>query len=146
MPTEPKADPPRWPVLVLRRTEQAAAAALLALALAAMAGHWAWQGRFRGRLIEIDQAEPVAIEFKIDINQADWPELCLMPGVGEQLAKRIVEYREEHGPFRDFQDLKEVRGIGPKTFDGMTPFLVPLPDLETTAGENAGSADNGAIN
>ena len=74
MPTEPKTDPPRWPVLVLRRTEQAAAAALLAFALAAMAGHWAWQDRLRGRLIEIDQAEPIAIEFKIDINQADWSE------------------------------------------------------------------------
>ena len=146
MPTEPKADPPRWPVLVLRRTEQAAAACLLAIALAAMAGHWAWQGRIRGRLIEIDHAEPIAIDFKIDINHANWAELALMPGIGEQLAKRIVEYREEHGPFRDLQDLRDVRGIGPKTFDGMTPYLVPLPDLETTAGEKAGSGADGAIN
>jgi len=57
-----------------------------------------------------------------------------MPGIGEQLAKRIVEYRVDHGPFRDYRDLRKVRGIGPKTLDGMMPYLVPLPDLETTAG------------
>jgi competence protein ComEA len=118
---------------VLRRLDQAVAAVVLVLALAGIAGHWLWQGRLAGRLIEIDRAEPIAIDFKIDINQADWPELCLMPGIGEQLSKRIVAEREANGPFRDFDDLRRVRGIGPKTLDGMKPYLLPMADIEATA-------------
>jgi competence protein ComEA len=119
---------------VLRRLDQAVAAVFLVLALAGIAGHWLWQGRMQGRLIEIDRAEPIAIDFKIDINRADWPELCLMPGIGEQLSQRIVAEREAGGPFRDVDDLRRVRGIGPKTLEGMRPYLLPMADLEATAG------------
>jgi competence protein ComEA len=59
-----------------------------------------------------------------------------MPGIGEQLSKRIVADREANGPFRDFDDLRRVRGIGPKTLDGMKPYLLPMADIEATAGEN----------
>ena len=57
-----------------------------------------------------------------------------MPGVGEVLAKRIVDDREVHGPFRDDSDLRRVRGIGPKTLDGMRPYLMPMPETAATAG------------
>ncbi len=137
-------DRPPWPRLVLRRVDQAVAAVVLVLALVGIAGHWLWQGRLAGRVIEIDRAEPITIDFRIDINQADWPELCLMPGIGEQLSKRIVADREENGPFRDFEDLRRVRGIGPKTLDGMKPYLLPMADIEATAGgeQNTNSADS----
>jgi competence protein ComEA len=138
--------PPR-PRLVLRRADQAVAAVVLAVALALIAGHWWWQDRLRGRLIEIDRAEPIAIEFKIDINEADWPELALMPGIGEQLAQRIVEERQTGGLFRDIDDLRRVRGIGPKTLEGMRPYLLPMADLEATAGpDHAGSGREGRVN
>ena len=67
-----------------------------------------------------------------------------MPGIGEQLSKRIVADREMNGPFRDFDDLRRVRGIGPKTLDGMKPYLLPMADLEATAGgeENANAMDS----
>jgi competence protein ComEA len=131
----PKPNPDRstWPRLVLRRADQAVAAMLTAVSLAAIALWWAWQGQFQQRLIDIDRAEPIAIEFKIDVNRADWPELALMPNIGEQLARRIVADRAERGPFRDFADLRRVRGVGPKTLDSMKPYLLPLPDLEATA-------------
>jgi competence protein ComEA len=67
------------------------------------------------------------------VNTANWPELALMPNIGEQLAKRIVADRDRRGPYRELAELRRVRGIGPKTLDGMRPFLLPLPDLETTA-------------
>jgi competence protein ComEA len=137
---------PPWPRLVLRRADQAVAAVVLAAALAAIGGHWLWQGRLRGRLIEIDRAEPIAIELKIDINRADWPELALMPSIGEQLAKRIVADRQEHGPFRDADDLRRVRGIGPRTLEAMRPYLLPMADLEATAGDQAGSGPEGTVN
>ncbi len=50
--------------------------------------------------------------FKIDVNQASYEELLEAPGVRPSLAKRIIEYRESHGPFRGFEDLKEIKGIG----------------------------------
>jgi len=119
---------------------------VLALALAAIGGWWLWQARLHGRLIDIDRAEPVAVDFKIDVNRADWPELALMPDIGEQLARRIVADRQQNGPFRDLADLRRVRGIGPKTLEGMRPYLLPVPDLETTAEGNSGRRPRGGVN
>lgn len=146
----PSPEPNRsaWPRLVLRRLDQAAAAAVLALALALLAGHWLWHGRLRGRLVEIDRAKPIAVQLQIDVNTADWPELCLMPGIGEQLARRIVAERTTGGPFRDWEDLRRVRGIGPRTLEGMKPYLLPMPDWEATAGEagSGGGRQAGKVN
>jgi len=123
----------RWPRLWLRRADQAAAAGVVVMALAAMVGHWLYHGGHRGRMIEVDHVEPGAIAFTVDINEADWPELTVLPGIGETLAKRIVENRQQNGPFRDFDDLRRVPGIGPRTLDRLTPYLRPIPDFESTA-------------
>jgi len=69
-----------------------------------------------------------------------------MPDIGEQLARRIVADRQQNGPFRDLADLRRVRGIGPKTLEGMRPYLLPVPDLETTAEGNAGRRPPGGVN
>jgi competence protein ComEA len=66
---------------------------------------------------------------------ADWPELSLLPGVGETLARRIVESRSKHGRFADLDDLRRVRGIGPKTLERIRPFLRPLPPAANVAGQ-----------
>ena len=137
---------PAWPRLVLRRTDQAVAAAFIAIALLVMAVWWIWQGQLRGRLIDVERAEPIAIDFKIDVNRADWPELTLMPNIGEQLAKRIVADRQERGPFRDLTDLRRVRGIGPKTLEGMQPFLLPLPELDASAKTKTGPQQPAKVN
>ena len=52
---------------------------------------------------------------KININQASAGELIQLKGIGPKLAERIVQYREEHGPFRVPEDIMKVKGIGPKT-------------------------------
>ena len=49
---------------------------------------------------------------KIHINTADEKKLDELPGVGPVMAKRIVEYRNEHGPFESVDDLAKIRGIG----------------------------------
>jgi len=142
----PSSEKPASPRLVLRRADQAVSAALTAIALVVMAAWWIWQGQLRGRLIDIERAEPIAIDFKIDVNQADWPELTLMPNIGEQLAKRIVADRQERGPFRDLSELRRVRGIGPKTLEGMKPFLLPLPELDSSAKTKTGPQQPAKVN
>jgi competence protein ComEA len=51
----------------------------------------------------------------VDVNSASAEELERLPRVGPALAKRIVEWRERHGPFNGPDDLRHVRGIGPST-------------------------------
>lgn len=130
----PKLPETRWPRLWLRRADQAVVAGIVAIALAALVGHWIYQGGLRQRMLEVDRVEPGTIEFIVDINSAPWPELTVVPGVGETLAKRIVERREQVGPYRDLDELREIRGIGPRVFERIKPYLIPLPDAEATAG------------
>ena len=116
--------PERTPLL--RRSEQAVLATLVAVSLIAMTAAWLLQGGHRGRLIEIDQVDPIQIAYEVDINTASWPELAQLPQIGETLARRIVVSRKDDGPFRDHDDLLRVRGIGPKTLDGIRPYLRPM--------------------
>lgn len=113
---------------LLRRLEQATIAVLLALSLVAIMFSLAIQARRHGGLIEIDSAPPVAIDFRVDINQADWPELTLLPNIGPSLAHRIVQSREQYGEFSSHEDLLRVRGIGPKTLESIRSHLQPIPD------------------
>ena len=48
----------------------------------------------------------------VNINTATLEELDTLPGIGEELARRIVAYREENGPFASAEELMEVKGIG----------------------------------
>ena len=65
-------------------------------------------------LVEDDVAGEPADRELININTAMAEQLQTLNGIGEQLAQRIVEYREEHGPFEDIYDLMGVSGIGAK--------------------------------
>jgi competence protein ComEA len=126
---------------LLRRADQAAVAGLVLLALASMAGWWVAHGGWRGRLVEIERAEPLQARFQVDLNQADWPELVQLPGIGETLARRIVESREREGRFLDHEDLMRVRGIGPKTLDRVRPYLTPMPERGAMAADEAADGD-----
>ena len=61
---------------------------------------------------------------KININIADVVMLCKLPGVGESLANRIIQYREENGKFKSIDDLKNVSGIGEKKFESIREYVV----------------------
>jgi competence protein ComEA len=112
--------PPLW---LLRRLDQAAVAGVALFALVAMGLFWLTHGGHRGRLIEIDRVDPLKVEFLVDLNKADWPELVALPEVGPTLAKRIVQHRQQYGPFQSIDDLHRVRGIGPKTFERLKPYV-----------------------
>jgi competence protein ComEA len=53
----------------------------------------------------------------ININAADAWLLEVLPGIGETLAQRIVDYRAEHGPFESIDDIKKVEGIHETTYE-----------------------------
>jgi competence protein ComEA len=57
------------------------------------------------------------IGYQIELNSATWVELTQLRGIGEAFAQRIVNDREEHGPFSSIDDLQRVHGIGPKTVE-----------------------------
>ena len=120
-----------WGRPLLRRVDQVCVATILAGSLLAITGMWFYQGGNRSRLVDIEHAQPRPIEFKLDVNEADWPEWMLLPGIGEMLARRIVESRREHGLFVDHEDLLRVKGIGPKTLQAMRPFLLPIARNQT---------------
>jgi competence protein ComEA len=100
-------------------------AALIGAGLFSVIGWWVYQGGTRGRTVELEQAAPQTASFKVDINKAGWPELATLPGVGQKLAERIVESREQNGPFTDLEDLRRVRGIGARTMETLRPYLRP---------------------
>lgn len=79
-----------------------------------------------GRLIDIDDLEYQTIEYKIAINQAEWPEFANVPGIGEKLARSIIVYRRDHGPFQSVDELQNINGIGPAKLDALRPFLLPI--------------------
>ncbi len=131
----PSAEP--WPALLwtLRPNDQLVAALVTLFSLVFIVGSWFYRGGHRGQLIDIERASPQVVQFQLDINEADWPELSVLPEIGETLAKRIIETRKSRGPFSGIEDLRRVRGIGPRTLERIRPFLAPFPDLKNTAGE-----------
>lgn len=55
--------------------------------------------------------EPLRDSFRVDLNTAGPEALSTLPGIGEQKAKAIVEYRSTHGRFRSLADAARVPGI-----------------------------------
>lgn len=59
----------------------------------------------------------------ISLNNASAAELQMIKGIGPALAERIVAYRNEHGPFKQVDDLTAVRGIGQAKLEKMKTQL-----------------------
>ena len=69
------------------------------------------------------RATSAEIAVLIDINSAGAEELDLLPGIGPVKAAAIIDYRAEHGPFSDVQELLEVPGIGEATLEGLRDYV-----------------------
>ena len=61
--------------------------------------------------------------FPVDINTATAKQLTEVPGIGEVLAERIVEYRNENGAFSSVYDLTAIKGIGENKLEEMLEYI-----------------------
>ncbi len=71
----------------------------------------------------MDGRESILFGIPIDINLADAEDLTALPGIGRELARRIVERRTGMGPFCSIEDLKRVKGIGEKKLQRIKGFI-----------------------
>jgi competence protein ComEA len=68
-------------------------------------------------------AAQAAPEGKLNLNTASVEQLATLPGVGEKLAARIVDYRQKAGAFKSVQELMNVKGIGERNLERIQPYL-----------------------
>lgn len=66
---------------------------------------------------------PAATDAVLDLNTATAEQLQELPEIGEVLAQRIIDWRTEHGRFSTTDELQEVSGIGPRTFDALQDLV-----------------------
>ena len=59
----------------------------------------------------------------VDLNSATAEQLMAVDGIGAKKAQKIIQFRNEHGPFTKVSDLQRVGGFGPKSISALTPRL-----------------------
>jgi competence protein ComEA len=92
---------------------------LAGLAVILLGFHWLGTLRWGTRPSELERG----LDYRIDLNRADRAELLQLPGVGENLAQRIIDYRQARGGFRRVEDLLNVHGVGAATLERLGPWI-----------------------
>ena len=124
----------------LRSTDQWLLAGILTLVCLLLLWHWARLSGWGMRPVEIERLPERRYDYRIDINSATWVEWMQLPEIGETLALRIVEDRQQNGPFRSIDDLQRVKGIGPKTVEAIRPWLKSESLVEQSNGPKVESS------
>jgi hypothetical protein len=116
------------PVLAFGRTERLGLAIVGAVAVLAVLGL-----TIQAVLAAPQRGLPVDDEpIQVDLNRADWYELGLVPGLGQVMSQRIVDYRDRHGPYNSVDELLHVKdegitGIGKIRLEAIRPYLKLTP-------------------
>lgn len=138
VPPVPPSLPPAAPASEpLPRRAQVAAVVILAVLVG-----WRWYADHHGTWPTELHRDPT---HRIDLNRATRAELLQVPGVGPQLADRIVAEREGRGRFGAVEELAGVHGIGEATLGRIRPWVkvepgeAPVPEAERLTRKPAGS-------
>lgn len=78
------------------------------------------------QLVEFSASGPTetfSTDGRMDINTATVADLVQLPGIGNTLAERIVQYRTEHGNYSSIDDLLKVSGIGEGKLNGIAEYI-----------------------
>ena len=75
------------------------------------------------RLPDPDSRQRLLLGMPVSINEIGAEDLRLIPGISTRLAKRIIDYRRDHGPFERWRRLQAVHGLGPKTLEKLRPYV-----------------------
>lgn len=75
------------------------------------------------KAVALTEPSKTAVHSRLDLNRASAGELESLPGIGAVLAQRVIAFRESAGGFRTVEDLREVKGIGAKTFDRLKSLV-----------------------
>ena len=70
---------------------------------------------------------PQSVSFRININTASQADLESLPGIGPVIAKRIIQYRTDHGPFSTATDLANVEGVSDTLIDEISSLITTGP-------------------
>ena len=116
---------------LLRFRDQALLAGVSAVALMAMTVYYLRTSHWGADPIEPQRQPEHVLDYQIDLNSATWVEWSQLPGIGPVLARRIVQDREDNGPFGSIKDLTRVKGIGPKKLEDMRPFVREHPSSDS---------------
>ncbi len=73
--------------------------------------------------VEYEPTDSSSSNKKININKANQEELTALPGIGEALANRIINYRQQHGSFKNVEEIRNVSGIGEKKFEDLKDLI-----------------------
>ena len=66
-------------------------------------------------------------ENQVDINHASIEELMSLKYVGETIAKRIIEYREQMQGFKTVEAIRDIKGFGPKAWEANKDRIIITP-------------------
>jgi len=70
------------------------------------------------------KTEPAATMAPIDVNAASASELAQLPGIGPEMAARLIAFRDANGAFASLDELADVAGMTPRRIDSITPYLI----------------------
>lgn len=95
-------------------------------------------------------AGSLSAQEKVDVNKATFAQLEKIPGIGPDMAKKIIDQRKELGSYKNVDQILQIKGIGPKTIEKIAPYLTidgkPLGTGSSTSSKSSTLAPGTKIN
>lgn len=81
----------------------------------------------RGEAVPTIEQNNEAVGEKVNLNAASLEALMTLPGIGEDRAKAIIAYREKVGGFKIIEEIQNIEGIGPTTYEKLKDLITVSP-------------------